>query len=72
VNRADGISEKEGKAAMGSGERVGKGASFKSVVTLLGIWDLLPQAVSMVENNLAGLNGCDSLARSRVAPAGNP
>ena len=32
VNRADGISEIEGKAAMGSGERVGKGASFKSVV----------------------------------------
>ena len=32
VNRADGISEIEGKAAKGSGEQVGKGASFKSVV----------------------------------------
>ena len=32
VNRADGISEIEGKAAMGSGERIGRGASFKSVV----------------------------------------
>jgi hypothetical protein len=32
VNRADGISEIEGKAAMDSGERVGKRASFKSVV----------------------------------------
>jgi len=32
VNRADGISEIEGKAAKGSGERVGKGASFKFVV----------------------------------------
>jgi len=41
VNRADGISEIEGKAAMDSGERVGKGASFKSVVTLL--WDLPPR-----------------------------
>ena len=30
VNRADGNSEIEGKAAKGSGERVGKGASFKS------------------------------------------
>jgi len=40
VNRADGISEIECKAAMGSGERVGKGASFKSVVTLLEIWVL--------------------------------
>ena len=32
MNRADGNSEIEGKAAKGSGERVGKGASFKSVV----------------------------------------
>jgi hypothetical protein len=32
VNRADGNSEIEGKAAKGSGERVGKGASFKSEV----------------------------------------
>jgi len=32
VNRADGNSEVEGKAAKGSGQRVGKGASFKSVV----------------------------------------
>jgi len=32
VNRADGISEIEGKAAKGSGERVGKRASFKSGV----------------------------------------
>jgi hypothetical protein len=36
------------------------------------IWDLLPQAVSMAENNPSGSSGCDSLARSRVAPAGNP
>jgi hypothetical protein len=36
------------------------------------IRDLLPQAVSMVENSPVGSNGCDSLARSRVAPAGNP
>ena len=35
VNRVDGISEIEGKAAKGSGERVGKGASFKSVVLIL-------------------------------------
>ncbi|MFZ0917952.1 MAG: hypothetical protein WAN04_13745 [Candidatus Udaeobacter sp.] len=35
MNRADGISEIEGKAAVGSGERVGKGASFKSVVVLI-------------------------------------
>jgi hypothetical protein len=34
VNRVDGISEIEGKAAKGSGERVGKGASLKSVVLL--------------------------------------
>src|SRR5437762_690740 len=32
VNGADGISDIEGKAAKGSGERVGKRASFKSVV----------------------------------------
>jgi hypothetical protein len=32
VNRADGNSEIEGKAAKGSGERIGKEASFKSVV----------------------------------------
>ena len=38
VNRADGISEIEGKAAKGSGERVGKGASFKSVVNLNHEW----------------------------------
>jgi hypothetical protein len=31
VNRADGISEIEGKAARGGSERLGKGASFKSV-----------------------------------------
>ena len=37
VNRADGISEIEGKAATGSGERVGKGASFKSVVEITGV-----------------------------------
>jgi hypothetical protein len=39
VNRADGISEIEGKAAMGSGERPGKCASFKSVVlsALIGV-----------------------------------
>ena len=41
-----------------------------------GFWDLgftaAPAAVSMAENNLVGLNGSDSLARSRVAPAGNP
>ena len=35
VKRADGISEIEGKAAMGSGERVGKGASFKSVLSVV-------------------------------------
>jgi hypothetical protein len=31
MNRADGNSEIKGKAAKGSGERVGKGASFKSL-----------------------------------------
>ena len=31
VNRADGISKIEGKAAKGSGERAGKRVSFKSV-----------------------------------------
>jgi len=34
VNRADGISEIEGKAAKGSGERVGRRASFKIRVHL--------------------------------------
>ena len=34
VNRADGISEIEGKAAKGSGERVGRRASFKICVHL--------------------------------------
>jgi hypothetical protein len=34
ANRADGISEIEGKIAMDSGERVGKGVSFKSVARL--------------------------------------
>ena len=34
VNRADGISEVEGKAAKGSGERVGRRASFKIRVHL--------------------------------------
>jgi hypothetical protein len=51
MNRADGNSEIEGKAAKGSGERVGKGASFKSAepvrrrsanvhpqASLFGIW----------------------------------
>jgi len=33
VNGADGISDIEGKAAMGSGERTGKWASFKSAVS---------------------------------------
>ena len=35
VNGADGISDMEGKTAKGSGERVGKRASFKSVVVYL-------------------------------------
>ncbi len=47
--------------------RVIRGQAPQDLV--LGIWDLLPQAVSMVENNLAGLNDCHSLVRSRVAPA---
>jgi hypothetical protein len=34
VNGAEGISDIEGKAVMGSGERAGKRASFKSVVSL--------------------------------------
>jgi hypothetical protein len=29
MNRANGLSEIEGKAAMGSGERIGRRASFK-------------------------------------------
>ena len=38
-----------------------------------GAWDLGFAAGSLhVENNPVGLNGCDSLAHSRVAPAGNP
>jgi hypothetical protein len=38
------------------------------------VWDLgfTALAVSMAENNLSGSSGCDSLARSRVAPPGNP
>ena len=34
VSGAAGSSDTEGKAAKGSGERVGKGASFKSVVQI--------------------------------------
>ena len=36
MNRGDGVSEIEGKAAKGSGERVGKGASFKSAEPVRG------------------------------------
>ena len=42
VNRADGISEIEGKAATGSGERAGKQASFKSVVVFLYLCPFVP------------------------------
>jgi hypothetical protein len=35
VNRDDVNSEIEGKAAKGSGERVGKGTSFRSVVRII-------------------------------------
>ena len=31
-----------------------------------------PAAVSIAENNLIGLSGCDFVARTLVAPAGNP
>jgi len=37
--------------------RVIRGHDFWDLVP--GVWDLLPQAVSMVESNPAGLNGCD-------------
>ena len=48
--------------------------SIRSVVwdLVLGIWDLPRSAVSMAENNPAGLDGHDSLVRSRAAPTKNP
>ena len=38
---------------------------------VFGIWDLLPQAVSMAENNPGGLTDCDSAAQTRVAQKEN-
>ena len=42
VNGAEGVSDIEGKAAAGSGERAGKQASFKSVVVFLYLCPFVP------------------------------
>lgn len=56
--------------------RMMKESCFSSVVNPLwdlvfGIWDLLPQAVSMAENNPGGLSDCDSAVQTRVAQKEN-